>query len=858
VSEACVIGKHSVGFVGLRSGSAAASQLQSFADPCANPSVAKAVQTPMAHDLKLAIRGLLRSPGFAAAALITLALGIGATSAIFSVVKAVLLTPLPYAEPDRRVMIWSRWVSFDKTWLSDQEVIDYRTFSKTMTDVAAWTGGQQNLTGDGEPIRIGVGFVTANTFDVLGARPMLGRGFTAAEDQPNGPPAVVLGYDLWQARYAGDPNVIGRRLMLNDVPNEIVGVMPQGFKLPTDFTVDAAEPSQLWRPLQIDMKNLQRGNHGYYGAAVLAPGATPSSATAELGAITQRLTERGDYPPAMQFSAFAVGLDQEIRGELRPAMWLLIGAVGFLLLIACVNVANLLLVRGDARLREMAVRTAIGAAPRRLVRQLFTESLVLAVAGAGLGLLVAWGALRTLVAIDPTSVPSLAPVTLDIVVVVFTLVVAVITTLLFGLAPALRSLHVNLVESLREGGQQATLGGRRQRLRNVLVAVEVALAVVLVIGAALMIRSLSALGRIDLGFNPDRVLTMRLSVPAARYDTPEKVVAFYQQLIERVRGVGGVEQAGVVRVLPLATTIGDWGLDVEGFEESPGANAKGDWQIVSDGAFEAMGTRLTRGRWFSGADRLDSAPVAVINETMARTYWKDGEAVGGRIRLGNPRNPWVQVVGIVADERHNGLTGVVKEKFYIPHSQWHVVTGGNIIRNVFVVARTENDPLAAVGSIRGVVRELDPNVPVANIRTMTDVVSTSMATPRLTGFLLGAFAAIALALAAVGIYGVLSYLVSQRTHEIGIRVAIGADRGEVLRMILRQGVVLALAGVAVGVVAAYALTRWMESLLYQVRPSDPMTFAVVPLALVAVAVVASYLPALRATRVSPVQALRMD
>jgi predicted permease len=523
-----------------------------------------------------------------------------------------------------------------------------------------------------------------------------------------------------------------------------------------------------------------------------------------------------------------------------------------------VNVANLLLVRGDARLREMAVRTAIGAAPRRLVRQLFTESLVLAVAGALAGLALAAASLGALISIDPTSVPSLAPVRLDSSVVVFTLVLAVFTTLLFGLAPALRTLHVNLVESLREGGQQATLGGRRQRLRNALVAAEVALAVVLVIGAGLMVRSLTALSQIDLGFDPDRLLTMRVAVPAARYDTPERVVNFYRELNDRVRTVPGVQHAGIVRVLPLATTIGDWGLDVEGFEETPDRSAKGDWQIVSDGAFEAMGTRLVRGRWFTNADRSDSMPVAVVNETLARTYWKDGNAVGGRLRAGGPRNPWVSVVGIVADERHNGVTGAVKEKFYIPHAQWHVATNGSIVRNVFVVARTAGEPMALASAIRAQIRQLDPTLPVANVRPMRAVVSTSLATPRLTGFLLSAFAAIALALAAVGIYGVLSYLVAQRTHEIGIRIAVGADRRSVLRMILRQGVLLAVAGVAVGVAAAFALTRLMTSLLYQVEPGDPLTFVAVALGLIAVAALASYLPALRATRVSPVSALRTD
>jgi predicted permease len=355
------------------------------------------------------------------------------------------------------------------------------------------------------------------------------------------------------------------------------------------------------------------------------------------------------------------------------------------------------------------------------------------------------------------------------------------------------------------------------------------------------------------------MLTMRVSVPAARYDTPEKVVNFYRQLNEKVRALPGVESAGFVRVLPLATTIGDFGLDVDGFQESPGVNAKGDWQIATDGSFEAMGTRLMRGRWFTPGDTESSQPVTVINETLARTYWKNpDEAVGGRIRVGSARNPWLTVVGMVADERHNGVTGIVKEKFYVPHSQWHIATGGNLIRGGFLVVRTTGDPMAIASSVRSQVRALDPNIPVANIRPMTEVVSTSLATPRLTGFLMGAFAAIALTLAAVGIYGVLSYLVARRTHEIGIRLAVGADRIQVMAMVLKQGMTLAGVGIMAGLVAALALTRLMRTLLYQVRPSDPETFVVVSLALVVVAIIASAVPAYRATRVSPLIALRTE
>jgi predicted permease len=646
--------------------------------------------------------------------------------------------------------------------------------------------------------------------------------------------------------------------MLNDVPVEVIGVMPEGFRLPSDFTQDAIEPSQLWRPLRVGAANLNRTNHGFYAAAVLAPGQSPATATSELQAITRRLTEQGAYPPQMQFTAFATGLDDEIRGGLRPAMWLLMGAVGFLLLIACVNVANLLLVRGEVRWREMAMRTAMGASPSRLVRQLFTESIVLALAGAVLGLGLAHIALRVLTTVNPTSLPPLAPIRLDVTVIAFTLLLAVVTTLLFGLAPALRAQHVDLVESLREGGQHVTVGTRRQRLREALVTIEVALAVVLVIAAGLMIRTLAAFGDIDLGFNPDRVLTMRVTIPASRYRTNESVVNFFDELQARVDALPGVEAAGVVRSLPLAATTVDYAIDVDGFAESPGREAKGDLQVMSDGAFEAMGSRLVRGRWFTASDTLASVPVAVVNETMARTYWRDAAAaIGGRIRLGStPARPWVTVVGIVADERHTGLTGIIREKFFIPNGQWPLATsGGDPIRSVFVVARTTGDPLSMAGAIRHEIGQMDARLPVANVRSMNDVVAAALATPRLTGFLLGVFAAVALTLAAVGIYGVVAFLVSQRTREIGIRLALGADRSQVLGMVLRQGLSLAAVGIGLGLIGAFALTRLMQSLLYGVRPHDPITFVVVAAVVLVIALAASFMPARRATRVPPVTAL---
>lgn len=808
--------------------------------------------------LKHALRGLRVSPGFTTAALITLALGIGATSAMFSVVKAVLLTSLPYDAPDRRVMLWSKWVNTDKTWVSSQEVLDYRALAKTLTGVAFWQNTAHNLTDSGEPARLTVGLVSANIFDVLGARPLLGRVLTDDDDRPTSPPVAILSYGLWESRFNSDPRIVGQRITLNGIATEVIGVMHKGFRLPTDFTADAADPAEMWRPYRL--ARASRTAHVLYAAAVLAPGQTPQTATAELQAITRRLTEQGEYHREMQFTAFAVSLDEEIRGGLRPAMWLLMGAVGFLLLIACVNVANLLLVRGDARLREMAVRTALGASPSRLVRQLFLESLLLAIAGAALGLAVAMAALRVLMALDPQSLPQLAPVGLDPTVIGFTLITAVVTTLLFGLVPALRAMPVDVVDSLRDGSHQASVGHHRQRLRGALVTLEVALAVMLVIAAGLMIRTLAAIGNIDLGFDPDHVLTMRITLPGAKYATHETVINFYDELQARVGALPGIEAAGILRALPLATAVGDFAIDVEGFEEAPGREAQGDLQVVSHGAFAAMHTRLLLGRWFTPSDTAATPLVALVNETMARSYWRDpAAAIGGRIRVGPAPRPWVTVVGVVADERQNSVTGIVNEKFFVPNIQWQVIAnGGDPIRSVFLVARTAGDPLSVVGAIRNEVRQMDAALPISNVRTMNDVVDTALATPRLTGFLLSAFAMIALALAAVGIYGVLAYVVSQRKQEIGIRLAIGADRSQVLGMVLRHGLTLALVGIVAGLIGAYALTRLMASLLYQVRPNDPTTFAAVAVLSLLIALAASFLPARRATKVSPITALRAE
>jgi predicted permease len=807
------------------------------------------------RDTQLAVRRLRRDPSFTTAAVLTLALGIGATTAIVSVARVALASPLPYAEPDRRVMLFSRWTAFQKTSVADQEVWDYRATARTLAAVAAWYPVQQNLTGSGRPARLTVGAVTANTFDVLGSAPALGRTFAADEDRPGGPPVAILGDALWRRTFNADPAVIGRKIVLDDVAVQVVGVMPPGFRLPSDFTEDVADPTEAWRPAQIDETRLSR-SHGYHAAALLAPGATAESATQELHEITRRLTEQGAYRPTMQFTAFAVSFDDEIRGPLRPIVWLLTGGVICLLLIACANVGNLLLVRGEARQRELALRAALGASSRRLLRELLIEGLALAAIGAAAALPLAFGALRVVRAMHPVSLEALGPLALDWRMLVATLSMAAATTVLFGLAPLMG--HDGVSRLLRSSGTNATSAPSRARLRRGLVLIEIGIATILLVGAGLTIRSLDAMRRVDLGFNPDHVLTIRIALPQKRYATPEQVVAFYSRVAEDARRVAGIRAAGVVRLLPLASTIGDWGLDIDGFDETAG-NAKGDWQIVTDGAFEALGTRLRRGRWFTASDGTNSEPVAVVNETLARTYWRDAaDAVGGRLRIGRADRPWIRVVGIVADERHNGVTAAVKEKFYIPHSQWHVVTGGNVVRTAYLVVRTDQDPMRFAAALERLVQQIDPDLPVGTPRAMTDIVTSSLGAPRLTGFILGGFAAIALMLAAVGIYGVLAYVVSRRTREIGIRLALGSEPGRVVRLVVGQGMWLACGGILWGIVAALALTRLIRSLLYQVEPTDPSTFGTVALVLLVVAFLASAMPAVRASRLSPLFALKTE
>jgi putative ABC transport system permease protein len=811
------------------------------------------------QDLRYGTRALARHPGFACVAVLTLALGVGANAAIFSVVNAVLLRPLPWGEPSRAVMIWSRWTAFDKTWVSDGEVNGYRRETHTLDAVAAWSDGQVNLTGDGDPERVAFGAVTANLFAVLGASPIKGRAFTTQEDVANGPRVAMIGAGLWQRRYGGDPNIVGRAVQINGAAYEVVGVMPLDFVLPTDFRNPA--PTQLWIPAQWDAASTNHGSHGYYAAARLKPGVTVAQARDDLHALAQDWTRRGLYPPQMQFDTVVLTLQDEAVGRVRRTMWLLFGAVGFLLVIACANVANLLLVRAEARQREIAVRSALGAGAARMVRQLLTEGLVLALASAAAGLMLATIGVRALAAWNPADIPRVAGASIDWRVLLFTAAIAVATTVLFSVAPAVRLLRADVSESMKEGSSNATVGGGRRRFNAALVVAQMALSLVLLVGAGLTLRTLWSLQRIDLGFNPAGVLTMRIALPQASYPDPAQVVGFFARLTGELRGVPGVRAAGAARSLPLGSTIGDFGLRVDGYVPPPGTGAKGDWQIVTAGYIEAMGEQIVRGRAIEASDTSDSQLVGLINEEMARRYWAGRDPIGGRFRIGggSADRPWVTVVGIVKGVRHNGLDTVVKEKFYIPHTQWHRSLGNaNLIRAMTIVARTDGRPETLAAPIRDVIRRADPNLPVADVRTMTDVVGTAMSAPRFTSVLLSIFGALALTLSGIGIYGVLSYVFSRRTREIGIRIAIGAGRPALLRMVLASGLSLAVAGIVAGLLLAAGTTRLLRGLLHGVTPADPATFAVVTAGLLAIAVLASAVPAWRASRVDPVVALKSE
>ena len=815
------------------------------------------------QDIRFGIRSLARTPAFTVVAVVALALGIGANSAVFSMVNGVLLRPLPYGNADRAVMLWSAWPGYDRTWLSEPEVVDYRSQRQVFDIVAPFGLGNASLTGDGEPERVRAAFISAEVLPALGVAPTRGRNFTAEEDSPDtlAGRVAILSHALWRRRYNGDPAIVGRTIQVGLRSFTVVGVLPDEFRLPNDFV---GEPVQLYTPIGLNPNPDpdSRGNHGLYAVARLAPGVTPVRAQAAMSAFVADMKRRyHEYGP--EFALKVIPARQQVSGDVRPALLVMLGAVGLVLLIACANVANLQLARAESRHKELAIRAALGAGRGRLVRQMLVESLLLASAGAAIGLLLAALGLRALVAFSPPNVPRLEAIAVDGRVVAFTLGVAVLTSVVFGLIPALQASAGNAQETLKEGGRGTSAGLRRQRVRRTLVVAEVALAMVLVVGAGLLIKSFARLMGIDAGVRPERVLTMELSLPVAKYQQARSR-AFFAQLEERVKALPGVTDAGFIRVLPFAEEIGDWGLLLVG---RPAVNRGDnvvpvDWQVATSGYFRAMGIALRSGRYLEETDGTSSMPVLVISEKTAKTYWPNENPVGRQVRLGGggpgPDTLLRTIVGVVADVKHKGLDAETKTQMYLPHAQFPSTDSTFPINRMSLVVKATGNPMALAPAVRGQIRELDPNVPVSRVRSMEQVLGASASVRQLNVMLLTVFALVALTLAAVGIYGVMAYTVSQRTKEIGVRMALGATAGEVRGLVLRQGLVLVAIGVVLGGFGARAVGGLLRSLLFGVTATDPLTFVAVIVVLSAVALLATYIPARRATRVDPMVALRYE
>ena len=807
-------------------------------------------------DLTYAVRRLRQAPGFTTVALLTLALGIGANTAIFSIVHAVLLQPLPYRDADRVVAIWRAGEHGGTTWLSGPEVKGYGAITDVFSDVAAYTTTAANLTGADEPERVVAAVATPNLFRVFGVPLLHGRGFTADETGPPPADVVILGHELWRRRFGGDPRILGQAIQVNGRARIVIGVLPASFRLPRDFREE--RPTELWTPMSgAVLASTAWGDRSLITVARLANAVSPEAATAALSAAESRWVREGVMREESGIHRRAIPVREFIVGDIRPALLVLVAAVSAILLIACANVANLVLARADDRRREIALRTALGASRGALIRQLLTESLLLSALGGVLGIAVALAGTRLLAALHPAGIPRIGDVGLDATVLAFASAVALATAVLFGLAPALELTRRDVSVSLKDAGRTGTGSRATQRFRDSLAVVQIAFSVMLLIGAMLLVRSFTALRQVDLGFSTRDALTLRLTLPPATYPQPADVIAFYPRVLDRLAGLPGVRSVGATRLLPLTGTIGDWSITLEGRERRAEENPNGDWQVVTPGYFETMDIPVVRGRRFTAADDQNAPPSAVINEAMAERYWPGEDALGKRFHLGTANQPWVTVVGIVRAVRHNAVVEEPRAEMYIPHAQF-AAAGGSAQRGMTIILRTAGDPLALLDGVRSAIRALDPNLPIADVRTLERIASDSLSRPRFTAALLGLFATLAVVLAAIGIYGVVSLLVRKRRREIGVRMALGATRGSILRMVVRRGFMLAAIGLALGLSGAAGMTSALKSLLFGVTQFDALTFAAAPVLLLLITVLACMIPAARASAVDPVAALRDD
>jgi len=807
------------------------------------------------NDLKFAFRQLLKNPGFTAVAVLTLALGIGANTAIFSVVNAVLLRPLPYPDAGRLVWIWENNLpkNLPINPASPGNFNDWRNQSRVFENLSAWEGENFNLTDHGEPERVLGAKVFSDFFDVLGVRPTLGRSFLPEEDRAGANPVALLGHGLWQRRFGGDTNILGQALTVDGKRFTIIGIIPHGGGVPFNHF-------ELWVPFALDAARLAaHGDRFLRPLGRLKPGVSIKQAQVELGGIARRLEQA--YPQENTGAGVnIIPLKEMFTGEMRTPLLVLLGAVGFVLLIACANVANLMLARSSAREKEIALRAALGATRLRLARQLFTETLLLCTLGTAAGLALAMYGVQLLRLLVPAvssnykvSIPGLDEIGLDRSVLLFTLGLSFITALLCGLAPALKTSALDLNDALKEGGRASATGFRGGRFRSLLVISEVALAFLLLIGAGLMIESFRHLREVPLGFDADNVFTMSLSLPEVKYPGEQQRADFFEQLVERVQTLPGVESAAVANYLPLSGHWGSVGFTIEGRP----ALAAGDYLVanvctVNPSYFGAMKIPVIDGRGFSAADRLKARPVVTINRTMARRFWPNENPIGKRLNLGTAETPeFCEIIGVVGDVKHFGPDAESRPQIYISHLQ-------SPAKWMSLIVRTARNPLSLVAEARAQLRAIDPAQPVYDIQTLDTLVSQSIAPRRFAMLLLATFAMVALLLGAIGIYGVISYGVSKRTHEIGIRMALGARRHDVLGLVVRRGMKLALIGVGAGLAGALAASRVLQSLLFEVQPFDPLVFLLVTLTLTAVALLACWLPARRASKVDPMEALRHE
>lgn len=808
------------------------------------------------QDLGYAWRMLRKNPGFTVVAVLTLALGIGANTAIFSLVNSVILKPLPYKDAERLVIIWEQ--NPHRGWyqniVSMANFLDWRRQNHVFTDLAAIDPTSFNLAGGaGEPVEIGGERVTANLFSLLGVQPLRGRAFLSEEDKPGSAPVAVLNYGLWQRRYGGDPALIGKRISLDGESYTVVGVMPAGFS--DVYTTYFAVNAQVWVS-GLDLRPNGRTNHAYLALGRLKPGVSLAQAQAEMDAIARGIEQQD--PENKGWGVELLSLHDQVVKYSRPALLVLLAAVALVLLIACANLTNLLLARAAGREREIALRTALGANRVRLIRQLLTENLLLAMLGGGLGIvLAAWGT-TALVALTPPILlqmsPGLESAGISSRVLCYSLGLALTTGLLFGLLPAYGTSKTDLNESLKEGSRNCTESSRSHRVRGALVVTEFALAVALLVGAGLMIRTLAHLHQVDLGFNPDNVVTLRVPLRGPRYKEPARQVEFFQQLVARIEALPGVRSASVSRGLPMEGWAGMEFFTQENPNPPPGEQPDANYLVVSPHYFHTMGIPLRKGRAFTDADTRSSEQVVIVSEELARKHWPGQDAIGKRLRAGDEAElPWRTIVGIAGNVRTQGQDVRFVPELYIPLTQYPWA-----LEPRDVVVRAASNPAGLTSAVRREIAALDKDQPVSDVRTLDHVAGEPVAQRQFLMVLLGVFAGLALALAAVGIYGVMTYSVAQRTHEIGIRMALGAEQRDVLKLIVARGLALAVVGVAAGLVAAFTLSRLMASLLYGVRPGDPATLAIVCLTLVAVALAASYIPARRATKVDPMVALRYE